>query len=157
MPNWCSNFLSFSGEKIGELKALMEEGEKYNNEFHQGWAPPFLTEPDKYLFDIMCIEIQGDELTFRCESKWAPPEEEFKAICEHFGLDGIMSYEEMGMGIYGRCFYSNGEYKDVCLDQTEMDLVEYDMDNDVYRYKGQEIDSQYEIYEELLESKIEKS
>lgn len=156
MPNWCSNYATFNGERAKEVADLFREGENYNNETHHGWTPKFLGEPDKYFFDISgVIHEREGMVSVRFETKWAPSIEEFTAICNHFGMSGELDYEELAMGIYGKYTYDpelGG--KDVYLDPAEFDSVEYDEENDTYHYDGQTCDSQYEFLENILEKKL---
>lgn len=159
MPNWCYNYASFSGERTKELADLLKEGADYNQEFHQGWAPKFIPDPDRYLFDISNIELTPDgNLRVRFETKWAPSLTDFDQICNHFNLSGELEYEELAMGIYGKYTYDpelGG--KDVYLDGAEIDSIEYNEETDMYYYNGQESESQYEFLSDILDAKIRQS
>lgn len=155
MPNWCSNYASFEGERAKEMLDLFKEGQNYNEETYHGWAPKFLVEPDRYMFDISEVQLNDNKLTLRFDTKWAPSIEDFEKICNEYNVAGELDYEELAMGIYGRFVYEPGlGGKDVYLDGTEIDSIEYNEEDETYHYDGMVSDSQYEFLEHLLEKKM---
>jgi hypothetical protein len=64
----------------------------------------------------------------------------------------------MGMGLYGVCYYnsSEDEFEDICLDDDDINRIEYDEENDCYTLDGNPIESDYEEYENMLIEKLKQ-
>jgi hypothetical protein len=67
-------------------------------------------------------------------------------------------YEEMGMGLYGVCYYDskNDEFEDICLDDDDINRIQYDEENDIYTLDGEPIQSDFEEYENMLIEKLKQ-
>lgn len=155
MPNWCTNSVTFSGGDISGLKNLLEQGVKYNDETGNGWLPDFLKDDGVlYLFEINLTMGADGNLYMNCDTKWTSSIDELIAIANKFGCNFVNCYEESGMGIYGEYIYEQ-ESGGVSYELTdeEVNMVEYDEDADLYRYKGKESTCSYDFYEEMLDEK----
>lgn len=157
MPNWCTNYVTFQGGDLEALRTILLEGEKECNETGKGWLPAFaITNAPRYLFDMGVDEGINTSVTMRCESKWCPPTNELHEIAKQYGCTMEVYYEELGMMIFGRATGGhNAPISDIWLTDEEMEAVTYDDDTGNYLYKGKLVESDTEIYEELLQSKIE--
>lgn len=163
MPNWCFNHVKFTGNNTRKAITLLQELEKKCQETGQGQLPSFI-DPEKYfgnsyMFDInVHNDLDGKPTnSFDYQTKWAPNTEALIDIAKHFKLEFEQQYDEMGMGIYGRAFYRNGELETFDLDDATLQQIEYDEETDMYKYQGEEWESQYELIEMLLDNMIETS
>lgn len=157
MPNWCTNSVSFYGGDLKGLKESLIQGIKVNNESNVGWLPDYLQETgQQYLFDINITIGEKDRLYMNCDTKWSPCNDELIAIADKHGCGFVNCYEEMGMGIYGEFTYEDGSSTDIYLTDDEINQVKYDIDTDLYTYKGETSESSYQFYEALLDIKKEK-
>lgn len=157
MPNWCSNIVTFSGdpEKVKEVISLFEKMRERQAETDCGQLPDFLLEKDRnlyYFFDIQ--EVDGDTVTF--QSKWSPLIDEIQIIADRFGINSEHEYEESGMQIYGKAVYYDGDMVLTDLDNKDFNRITYDENSGRHSLDGKEIESYYDILEELLEDKISK-
>lgn len=91
MANVCYNWIQAFGdaEAIDKLeKELMMEDDMYSLEH---------------------IRTNGGEITFSCESRWAPPMDWLQANSKEFGVIIECEYSEGGSNIAGKLSYKNGE------------------------------------------------
>ncbi len=148
MANWCSNHLIATGGNVNGLHDMMESARLYTLEKHEGWT----RHGDNYLFDI---HRDGDQWNF--ETRWSPPLDEVIGICRELGVSVTMDYVELGCCVYGRLYYDHVEdvVRDIYLDDSDFDRVEYDEDNDIYTFDGKVYDSEYEPLERMLDAKDE--
>lgn len=117
-----------------------------------GCLPDFCINKEKgnrYLFDI---DVTDDAVGFW--SKWAPPIEELVEMGKFWKTSFELNYAELGNGIFGRFTFDHLTYKqlDVYLNDAELEQVEFDGNGEPF-YKGERIESEYEIYQQLLEKK----
>lgn len=148
MANWCSNYLTFSGENEDRALKLFEALAERGDREQRGVLPEFIEDPHRYMFDI---GVDGGAVYF--ESKWAPPIEEIKQIGEHLDVDFELEYSEFGSSIYGKLIRINGQLYDIYLDPTDFDQYIYDKDNDIYVFRGENYGIEEEILEILLNEK----
>jgi hypothetical protein len=146
MANLCSNHLIAEGGNVDGLHDMMESARKYTLDKHEGWT----RHDDNYLFDI---HREGDQWNF--ETKWSPPLDEVIGICRELGVSVTMDYVELGMNIYGRIMYDHmtDVVRDIYLDDSDFNRVEYDEDNDIYTFDGKQYDSEYDALELMLDAK----
>jgi hypothetical protein len=64
----------------------------------------------------------------------------------------------MGMGLYGVCCYnsSKDEFEDICLDDKDINRIQYDEENYIYTLDGEPIQSDFEEYENMLIEKLKQ-
>jgi Api92-like protein with ferredoxin domain len=150
MPNWCSNTVSFTGERsqLDELETLftqMAETEKAEN---RGQLPPFIeTDGDWY------FEISWEFDTLYYETRWSPNIEVMKKVAEHYGVGFTQCYIETGNLVYGEATFENGDLQDIYLEPSDFDQYEYYEDTDTYTFDNEVYESNDEILEILLERK----
>lgn len=160
MPNWCTNNLNIQGseKELQEIKDLFLELKKKQEETDHGQLPDWIDDSNGGWF--FYIEV-GEELPgsgnihIWYETKWAPNIEIIQQIADRYKVDFTCDYEESGCNVYGRAIYKDGKLKEYDL-TDEFDEFEYDDDNDVYKFRDKEYDSDWEILEILLEEKIAK-
>jgi hypothetical protein len=150
MPNWCSNYTTFKGSKenIESLnnainKAIERENcEKQAQKIHSSELQ------DGYFFDILNHGIEQGELSISYDTKWTPNLDDLSILCKEFEVDAETEYDEGGCDVHGTAnVYSDGTYVDEYVEHEFLDLIEYDMDTDLYTYNGKE----YEIKQEIID------
>lgn len=155
MANWCSNTVVFEGnpEAITAIQELFQAMKSKEEAEEQGQLPEFITtENGGYFFDIYWNE--GDEDIFQYETKWSPNIEIVRKIAEHYQMNFIQYYEELGCLVYGRATYADKLLTDIYLEDGDFENYEFDEETDTYHFEGKEYDSDCEILETLLERKI---
>lgn len=150
MPNWCSNFVSVSGNKksttnfIEEIASLKKE-----SDLKEEGVRPF--DEGEYMFDIYI----SDKRFFSFESRWSPVINSLKFLALKHSVNVSNEYHEPNMCIYGKWEYdskSNSEF-DICLEQEEYDLFSYDEETSIYHFEGEDYETDEEILEILLSRK----
>ena len=53
-------------------------------------------------------------------------------IAEHYKVDFIYNYEEIGNQIYGVAVYSNNELTEICLEEEDFEQYSYNEETDTY-------------------------
>ena len=157
MANICTNTITFSGEDLSPIRNLIQEIQEAE-ENNVGWLPEgYKGEYGHYLFDVD-ITDHDDEIVISCWTKWSPPIEEMMYLCKQTNVNVNIHYEEMGMGLYGVCGYnsSKDEFEDVCLDDDDINRIQYDEENDTYTLDGEPIQSDFEEYENMLIDKLKQ-
>lgn len=153
MANICNNTLEFSGEdeNMKAVYALFLELKKYNEEKQKGAMPDFLALKDGYFFDLY---VQ-DDYSIGYWTKWVPNELVVKDIADKYKVDFVLSYEELGCGLFGKFIYDHETQvlQNICLTDEDMDMVTCNNDG-IYLYKGEEIECPEDVYNELLDNKI---
>ena len=126
----------------------------------EGWLPKSL-DKDKldyvhYLFDVEISTEEECETQIQCWTKWSPPILELEQIGRQAGVSITCWYDECGMGIYGQSEYNfeTNYTTDISLDDSDMDRVQYDEENDRYLFDGEEIESDYEAFLTMLDEKL---
>ncbi len=152
MANWCNNYLTFSGAE-SDLKKVTELFKKMNDleqETGEGQAPDFIKEvTDGYFFSI--YQNSDDLGVFQYETKWSPNTAEVVKIAEHFNLSFILEYEEFGNDVFGKSKYNAQTKKLIENDLTNADFaeIEFDFDNDIYKFRGEEDETDRNFLETL--------
>jgi hypothetical protein len=156
MANWCYNHVEFSGsaealQKVEDLIDLMRDRQKQSGE---GQRPDGCD--GYYMFDI---DYESDfPQCVHFESKWSPPTETIKFICDELNVSAVMDYEEMGCSVFGRWVYEPGEGEiQYDLDDEEIDELLIDEDGERYLIVDGKTLGEYEALEYLLERKIKTS
>lgn len=151
MPNWCSNYLEFSGGDTEGFRKMINDGAKSCAESGLGWLPDFIEDKpfQKYLFDIEVL----DDCSVQFDSKWSPPIDSIGQLLKQFVCKGIIEYEELGCGLYGMV-YMDGENITELVELSDEDISEVkENDDHSCTYKGMEFDSTYDCYKYILEHK----
>lgn len=163
MANNCNNFIIVSGDDTTKINDMFQRAMEYNDETQHGWLPEDddikALDYQHYLFDVERQDID----VWRCWTKWSPPIDELCIISMSFpSIKFYMEWDELGMGLYGRCKISNGVVTSLVeLADEELEQVQYDEEKDHYvwtRPDGsvESYECVYEIYEEMLEGKEAK-
>jgi hypothetical protein len=150
MPNWCANYTTFKGSKenITSLNDVInkaierETAEKSAQTIHSSEVK------DGYFFDLYSNGIEHEELTISYGTRWSPNLDDLALLCKEFGVDAETEFNEPGCEVHGTAnVYSDGTYAEEYVEQEFLDLIEWDMDSDLYTYNGEE----YEVFEEIIE------
>jgi hypothetical protein len=155
MPNWCSNYTTFKGSKEN-IEALnnainkaieRENSEKKAQKIHSSELQ------DGYFFDIFNNGIEQGELSISYDTRWSPNLDDLSILCKEFEVDAETEFDEGGCDVHGTAnVYSDGTYVDEYVEQAFLDLIEYDMDTDLYSFNGKE----YEIKQEIIDFEYKK-
>lgn len=150
MPNWCFNYVIFSGDKenLNALNIALTNAEKAEQEEKQGQKIHSLGEVvEGYFFDIY-FEQHDDHITLQYETKWSPNIEDLALLCKEYKVSAEHEYSEPGMQIYGTATYdASGEYIDEQVKTEFLDLIEYDDESGMYLYQGEYWDSEDDLIE----------
>lgn len=150
MPNWCFNYVTFSGDKenLNALNEALTNAEKAEQEQRQAQKIHSLDEAkDGYFFDIY-FERYDDHITLQYETRWSPNIEDLALICKEYKVSAEHEYSEPGMQIYGTATYdASGEYIDEQVKTEFLDLIEYDDESGMYLYQGEYWDSEDDLIE----------
>lgn len=155
MANWCSNTVVFEGkpEAIEQIKQLFQTMKEKEEQTERGQLPDFITDENGgYFFNTYWNE--GDTGIFQYETKWSPNIEIVQKIAEHYKVNFIQDYEELGCLIYGRATFADKLLTDIYLEDEDFEKFQFDQETDTYHFEGKEYDSEWEILETLLEQKI---
>ena len=157
MANWCNNILSFEGtpETIEQIKWLFQAMANREQQEQKGQLPDFVN-PKKggYFFDLY-VDNEYTEV-FQYQTKWSPNLEIVQKIAEHYKVDFVQDYEEIGNLIYGQATYKTGTLTDIYLKDEDFEQYEYDEETDRYHFEEETYESDSEILEILLERKTTK-
>lgn len=156
MANWCSNTVVFGGnpETIEQIKWLFQTMATQEQQEQKGQLPDFVNPKNGgYFFDLY-FENDDTEV-FQYQTKWSPNIEIVQEIAEHFKVDFVQDYEELGCCIFGKAIFENSELTDIYLEDEDFDQYQYDEEKDQWIFEGNIYGSDYEILEILLERKIE--
>lgn len=157
MANWCNNTVVFEGkpEAIEQIQQLFKSMAEKQQEENCGQLPDFIEDSnDGYFFDI----YQDDDVTgiFQYETKWSPNIEEVQRIAEHYRVDFVQDYLELGCLVCGKAIYTDGVLTNIYLNYEDFETLDFDEETDQWHFEGETYDSDYEILETLLERKIAK-
>jgi hypothetical protein len=109
MPNWCNNYVTFSGEEknIENLKKLIDKTIEQEKKTYRGQLLFGLEgELDGYMFNLNNNE--NGSITF--ESRWSPIPQDMVRIAQLFDLTFTYEYEESGNNLYGCYTYDSEGY-----------------------------------------------
>ena len=155
MANWCNNTVVFEGkpEAIEQIQQLFQMMKSKEEKEKQGQLPDFVPDTNGgYFFNIYWND--GEEGVFQYETKWSPNLEIVQKIAEHYKVDFIQDYEELGCLIYGRATFADKLLTDIYLEDEDFEKFQFDQETDTYHFEGKEYNSDCEILETLLEQKI---
>ena len=156
MANWCSNSVAFEGNEIAleHVKLEFIKMQLRENEENCGQLPEFISDKKRgYFFDIL---LEDGDCIFNYQTRWSPNTEILLQIAEHYIVDFIYNYEEIGNQIYGVSVYSNNELTEICLEEEDFEQYSYNEETDTYFFEDENYESDYEILEILLKRKIQK-
>jgi hypothetical protein len=151
MPNWCSNIVEFKGDEkqIESLKELFEQMAQKEKETEQGQLPDFIAkEKGGYFFEIAW---DNDYLSY--QTKWSPNIAIVTELADNYQVGFVQSYSEPGMCIFGETNYDGKTLTDVSLTDEDYEQITFDEENETYLFEGDTYESDYEIWETLLERK----
>lgn len=155
MANWCSNTVVFEGnpEAIEQIRWLFQAMATKEQQEQKGQLPDFVNQHNGgYFFDLY-LDNDNTEV-FQYQTKWSPNIEIVQEIAEHYKVDFVQDYEEMGSLVYGRAIFTHNQLTDIYLENEDFDKYDYDEQTDTYHFEEENYNSQYEILEILLERKI---
>lgn len=154
MPNWCSNYVTFSGTKEGlqQVKELFIKMADQCQLLNKGVQPFDTPIQEDYFFDVY-INVDSEN-NYSYNTKWFPNENDLIQIADKFGVDFEVEFSEMGNGVYGKSIYSNLRLITHTLSDLDLDKVEFSEDDEHYIYNGEIFEVQEEALELILEEKI---
>jgi Ferredoxin-like domain in Api92-like protein len=155
MPNWCSNFVTFTGRKgnieniYSKLEALIQQ------QIQSGGDGVSLLSNDKtnkYMFHLEIDDHTDNFLVLRFDTKWYVSFEDYKAVCEKFKVNITCDYEECGMGIYGSFQYLYGGLAEV-YNEIPDDVMQNVIEDDdgLVTYKDKTYENIYSFVEDYLD------
>lgn len=160
MANWADNYVEFSGTptNLKKLEEFFNEMIKKEEKERKGQIPDFAEEDDGYFFDTQIWTSEPETLTIGYQTRWSPNPERLVEIADHFQVNFTGGVEEPGCQIYGKFFYNfhRGKLKEIYLDDEEIEEVKYLEDEDQYEFRGDLYDHSSEIYDLILEEKVER-
>lgn len=154
MANWCSNSVAFEGKEtsLEQVKLEFKKMQNCENKENCGQLPEFISDKNRgYFFDIL---LEDGGCVFNYQTRWSPNTEILLQIAEHYKVDFIYNYEEIGNQIYGVTIYSNNELTEICLEEEDFEQYDYHEETDTYFFEEQNYESDYGILEILLKRKI---
>lgn len=156
MANHCMNMIVFSGENLSPIRDIIKDIQEENRKGY-GWIPEGFSSSNEYaLFDVEIID-NDNEIIFNCWTKWMPPMDEMLYLC--FGTDIKVSieYEELGMWVFGKCFYDGATNTFVDISLNDLDFKRVGCNDDCeWTYDGDVIESRYDALEEMLNNKLKQ-
>jgi len=100
-----------------------------------------------YFFDIYYERLEN-EIYFQYETRWSPNIDDVAQLCKEFEVCAHHEYTEPGCQIYGTAMSDeNGCYSVNQIEEEFLDLIEYDIERDMYVYEGEYWDSEMELIE----------
>ena len=154
MANWCSNSVAFEGNEtsLEQVKLEFRKMIIRENQENCGQLPEFISDKNRgYFFDIL---LEDGGCIFNYQTRWSPNTEILLQIAEHYKVDFIYNYEEIGNQIYGVAVYSNNELSEIYLEEEDFEQYKYNEETDTYSFEEENYESDYEILEILLKRKI---
>ena len=151
MPNWCSNYVFFTGseENIQKLSSAVKAAIKREEETNHAQVLTGEIQ-DGYFYELYLSAETKEDLSIMYETRWAPNIPDVALTCKAFGVEAEHEYSEPAMDMYGTTKYkADGTYEDEQLDQRFLDLVWYNEDDDIYVYLPTE--ERNECREELID------
>lgn len=105
MANWCSNIVSFHGERIrvNRTMFLFRQLARKAKAGDKGQLPDFITAGDGYFFELWTL---SNVLNY--ETRWSPNTDVLKQVADHFGVEFSYEYVEPMNSIHGKITYRNG-------------------------------------------------
>lgn len=105
MANWCSNIVTFHGDKIqvNRTMFLFKQLERKEEAENKGQLPDFISAEDGYFFEIWTL---ANILNY--ETRWSPNTDVLKQVADHFKVEFLYEYVEPMNGIHGKIAYRNG-------------------------------------------------
>ena len=97
MANWCGNTVAFEGtpETIDQIKWLFQAMATKEQQEQKGQLPDWVNQHNGgYFFDLYSDKDNTE--VFQYQTKWSPNIEIVQKIAEHYKLDFVQDYEEMG-------------------------------------------------------------
>lgn len=154
MANWCSNSVAFEGDEttLEQVRLEFVKMQICENKENCGQLPEFISDMNRgYFFDIL---LEDGGCNFNYQTRWSPNTEILLQIAEHYKVDFIYNYEEIGNQIYGIIFYLNNEVNEICLEEEDFEQYSYNEETDTYFFEEENYESDYEILEILLKRKF---
>jgi hypothetical protein len=154
MANHCMNTIVFSGENLSLIRDMIKDIQEENRKGY-GWIPEgFSSSYEHALFDVD-ITDNDNEIIFNCWTKWMPPMDEMLYVCFGTDIKFSIEYEELGMEVFGKCFYdgASNEFYDFSLDDLDFKRVGCN-DYSEWTFDGNVIESRYDAFEQMLNDKL---
>jgi hypothetical protein len=148
------NTIVFSGENLSPIRNLFDEIRKENGK-NYGWIPEGFSSSNEYaLFDVEIID-NDNEIIFSCWTKWMPPMDEMLYLCFGTDIKFSIEYEEVGMEVFGKCFYegASNQFYDFSLNDEDFKRVECNEFSE-WTFDGNVIESRYDAFEYMLNEKL---
>jgi hypothetical protein len=155
MANHCANKIVFSGDDLSLIRNLFDDIREENGK-NYGWIPKGFSSEDteRFLFDVD-ITDNDTEIIFECWTKWNPPIDEMLHLCFGTDVNFSIEYEEVGILIFGKCFYDSASntFYDFSLNDEDFKRVVCNEDSE-WTFDGNVIESRYDAFEQMLNDKL---
>ena len=161
MPNWCKNYITFSGDKenLEKVHQTFIQMQKDEDETNEGQKPDFLKEiKDGYFFGIW-VDTDPRFPSYQYDTRWSPNVLDVQAIAEHYNVSFVLEYEELGNNIFGKTEYNHLTKKLIEKNLSDDDFaeIEFDFDNDVYTFRGETDETERNFLEQLYRERFTES
>jgi hypothetical protein len=157
MPNWCSNYITISGDKkkirlitnvikeaqskpedvylFRTLIGLSEDVSDVDYETGAWYEHNINRYGTKWDLGVKEIDFSFDEtsITFNCETAWSPPSNFVINLCKTYGVTGELFYSEPGSDFCGKTWVDEEGY----VDEEDYNYNEglYVLDNESFWYE----------------------
>lgn len=149
MPNWCSNYVTFSGENVAKVDKLFDTLMKEQAIDGLGIRPPWKACEKHDVRFMFSIQDLGDGV-YQFDSKWSPTIALMFLIGRRFKVAFEISWEEMGMSLYGSATFDPSMPDVMMIRDASGVNYHWDDNNEVYIYKGEEYESIYSFMEDVI-------
>jgi hypothetical protein len=153
MPNWCANYVTFSGAHVAKVDKLFEQLTDEQTNSGGGVRPTWrgLDKHDvRYMFDI---EDYGDH-SYRFNTKWAPSLALLMMIGRRFKVGFMTRWDECGNGVYGKAIYDPAMFDILMVaDGSGVNFI-YNHEKEVYVYEGEEYESEYDFIDDAIDKLV---
>jgi hypothetical protein len=151
MANWCSNHVTFSGDNVDKVDEmftkLMEEQDRDNHGIRPDWEA---CEKNNALY--MFYIQRNDAGSYQFETKWSPAMNTIFLIGRRFKIAFEMSWEECGMGLYGKMIFNPDMPDVVMVADASGTNFRFDDEKGMYIYKDEEYESEYDFMDDVIDT-----
>ncbi|MGK6342485.1 hypothetical protein ACMGDK_09615 [Chryseobacterium sp. DT-3] len=115
MANWCNNTVVFTGtpEAIDQITLLFKTIAEMGQQIDFDKLPAFLTGTEDYFFCYISYN-EGGKIEY--ETRWTPNIEAVLQIAQHYKVDFVLDYQEVGNCLFGRATYAKSVFHNIYLD-----------------------------------------
>lgn len=153
MPNWCANYVTFSGGNVAKVNKLFEQLIAEQEVSGMGVRPDWKITQKYYAGYMFDIEDYGDN-SYRFNSKWSPVISTLMMIGRRYKVGFMVRWDECGMGLYGKAIYDPTMFDILMVADGSGINFRYDEEKEAYIYKGEEYDSEYDFIDDAIDELV---